>query len=324
MLKLTPDFRRPLQDGGEIEIMVRRASTILAVGLLLFLCAAQADDVVTVVVNNAAFGNGPIQSWQLDLTTGTTTAAGSFVPFGAVPGGPNGAGPNGRGIAVTNTQFYYTELSGSGFGPTLNIETGAYNGGAGSPVDNGGFANPLPGKGISDLHFGAAGLYALAGYPNQGPEVALFDPTSGTLIGSPVTIATDPAADGFTILSNGNYLINRGDAVNSYDQYDPTTGARIAGTNISAGGCGSSTGVDTDGTHLFFDCNFNSIAETDMNGTLINLFTEPGGFGQGENLSLVENFNPPPPNSVPEPSTFPLVGAFMAGVVFLVRRRVIS
>jgi hypothetical protein len=302
---------------------VKRVIGVLAVSMLFLLGSAQADQFVTAVVNNAAFGNGPIQSWRLDLTTGTTTAMGSFVPFGAVPGGPNGSASNGRGIAVTNTQFYYTELSGGGFGSTLNIETGAYNGGTGSPVDNGGFANPTPGLGVADLHFGVGGLYALAGYPStpSGPEVVEFNPASGTIIKAPVTIATDADADGFTILPNGNYLINRGDATNSYDQYDPATGARITGTNISAAGCGSSTGVDTDGTHLFFDCNFSSIAETDMSGNLIQLFKEPGTFGAGENLSLVENFSPPAPN-VPEPSSIFLLGAGVLLASWKLRKKV--
>ena len=52
------------------------------------------------------------------------------------------------------------------------------------------------------------------------------------------------------MLSNGNWLINDGDAVNSYNQYDPTTGMEIAGTNVVAhngsGVCGSDTGVDND------------------------------------------------------------------------------
>jgi hypothetical protein len=279
--------------------------------------SVRADSFVTVVINNASFGNGPIQSWLLDLDTGIAAPAGSFIPTGAVPGGPNGASPNGRAIAVTNTQFYYTELSDGGFGPTLNIETGLYNNGAGGP-DNGAIANPIPGQGIADLHFGTGvsggDLFALAGYDTVGPEVFEFDPSTGMILLPPVTIATDPGADGFTILPNGNYLINRGDATNSYDQYNPTTGARIAGTNISAPGCGSATGVDTDGTHLFFDCNFNSVVETDLSGTLIHTFALPGTFGVGEELSLVENFTPPPPGMVPEPRN---IGFLATGVLLL-------
>ena len=130
---------------------------------------------------DAFFGNGPIQPWLLDLTTGIAAPAGSFIPTGAVRGGPNGVSPNGRAIAVTNTQFYYAELSGTGFGPTLNIETGLYNSGAGGP-DNGAIANRIPHQGIADLHFGSGvsggDLFALAGYPDVGPEVLEFDPST--------------------------------------------------------------------------------------------------------------------------------------------------
>jgi hypothetical protein len=287
--------------------------------------SVRADSFQTVVINNASDGNGPIQSWLLDLDTGLATQTGSFIPTGAVPGGPNGADPNGRAIAVTNTQFYYTELTNL-FGPTLNIETGLYNGGAGGP-DNGSIANPIPGQGIADLHFGngvsGGDLFAMAGYPNVGPEVFEFDPSNGMILLPPVTIATAPDADGFTILPNGNYLINQGDAINSYDQYNPTTGARIPGTNISAPGCGSATGVDTDGTHLFFDCDFNSVVETDLSGTLIHTFALPGAFGGGEDLSLVQNFSPPPPNggTVPEPRNIAWLATSVLLLATVLRRK---
>jgi hypothetical protein len=118
---------------------------------------------------------------------------------------------------------------------------------------------------------------------------------------------TGTGADGFTVLPNGNYLINRGDADNSYDQYNPVTGARIAGTNFSVPGCTSSTGVTTDGTNLFFNCNLSTIAETTFSGTLIHNFVLPGANGNNEDISLIANFSPPPPNNSPEPASILLL-----------------
>src|SRR5579864_2767877 len=145
--------------GGEL---MKTLKILLCSGLLVS-GLARADVFVTAVINNASFGAGKIQSWTMDLTTGTSVASGSFLPTGAT--GSN----NGRAIAVTNTQFYYTELTG-GFGPTVSVESGPYNGGAGG-ADNGGFPNPIPGRGIQDLHFGAGGLYVVSGYPTLSPEV---------------------------------------------------------------------------------------------------------------------------------------------------------
>jgi hypothetical protein len=307
------------------RIDVRKAIHLLVAAVVLFVGSAYADTTVTVVINNAGSGTGQIQSWTLDLTTGTSAPTGSFLPTGAstIPGA------NGRAIAVTNTQFYYTELS-NGFGPTPTIETGLYNGGAGGP-DNGSIPNPLPGTGIQDLHFGSGptggDLYALAGYPTQGPFVYVFDPGTGLIVSPVVKIATDVGADGFTILPNGNYLINEGDGSELYDQYNPVTGARIAGTTINSncGGGVDSTGVDTDGTHLFFDCTIPSIGirETDLNGVLIHDFNVVGAQHLGEGLSLVENFTPPPPPGVPEPASIVMFGttAALLGLLKLRRNR---
>lgn len=296
------------------------------VAALSFAAVAHGDDFITAVTNNAAFGNGPIQTWSLDLTTGTATQVGSFVPQGAVPGGPNGPDPNGRGIAVTNTEFYYTELSGTGFGATLSIETAPFNGGAGGP-DNGSIANPIPGDGIADIHFGSSisgDLFALTGYPNQpgGPTVVAFNATTGLIDPSvpEVQIPVDSGADGFTILPDGNYLVNSGDADNVYNQYSALTGALIPGTTISAPGCGTATGVDTNGTDLFFNCNFDSIVETTLTGTLVNTFALPGNHGSAEGISLIENFSPPPPGATPEPSSLLLMGIGLAGMIGMYRK----
>lgn len=79
--------------------------------------------------------------------------------------------------------------------------------------------------------------------------------------------------DGFTVLPNGNFLINEGDDDNTYDQYNPTTGAVIPGTTFTSPGASFGTGVDTDGTSLFFHTNTagfvtDFLVQTDLTGTL--------------------------------------------------------
>ena len=128
-------------------------------------------------------------------------------------------------------------------------------------------------------------------------------------------------SDGFTILPNGNYLINEGDATNLYDQYDPTTGNEISGTNIvdAPGTCSESTGVDTNGANLFFSCNFNSIEETDFAGNAIKNFSDPGG--AWEDISLNQEAPIISPHSVPEPITLTLFGVGLAGAFGMRRKR---
>ena len=78
----------------------------------------------------------------------------------------------------------------------------------------------------------------MTGYPS-GPEVVQATDGNGNNIGGPVTLHTLSGgtlsnSDGFTVLANGNWLINDGDATNSYNQYDPTTGMEIPGPHVVA------------------------------------------------------------------------------------------
>jgi hypothetical protein len=229
-----------------------------AVGVVGLSGLARADEYA--IANQSAFGNGVIET--VDLTTGTVVN--SFIPDQAKIDSNNG-----RGVEVLGNYVYYTELT-NGFGPSNGIYVAPYNNGAGGS-DIKSFANPVPGTGVVDLAAANGLLYAMTGYPG-GPEVVQATDGNGNNVGGPVTLHdlngnVLTASDGFTVLSNGNWLINTGDAVNNYNQFDPTTGNEIAGTTIVAPGCGSSTGVDTNGTSLFFDCNLNSIVQTDLNGS---------------------------------------------------------
>ena len=232
-----------------------------ALMLVAALCASAAQAQPDITCNSAALGGGPITTF--DFTGGATV--GSFVPTGAF--GTN----NGRGLLVLGNNVYYTELTGTGFAPTDFIRIAPFNGGAGG-ADTGALPNPRPTVGVQDVAFANGVLYVLTGYPSAAPEVFGLDPVTGAVLSGPVSIAAPAAvdSDGFTVLPNGNFLINSGDGNCIYNQFNPTTGALIAATTIAApGGAGFCTGVETDGTSLFFQTNDNSFTKTTLSGTFI-------------------------------------------------------
>jgi hypothetical protein len=102
------------------------------------------------------------------------------------------------------------------------------------------------------------------------PQVFGLNPITGAVVSGPVSLSgpVDKTSDGFTVLPNGNFLINTADESCTYNQFNPTTGAVIPATTItvSASAC---TGVTNNGVHLFFQTNFNSFTETDFTGFVI-------------------------------------------------------
>lgn len=295
-------------------------SAVVAAGLSLTTQAAKAADTL-VVTNFAAFGDGPITT--VDITNGTFVN--SFIPDQAQIGSANG-----RAVQVLGNYVYYTELTG-GFGPSTGIYVAPFNGGAGGhDILAQALPNPAPGTGIVNMASDDMGhLYVKTNYP-AGPQFVQDTDGDGHNIGAPVTLflsdgvtPIDGGSDGFAILPNGNWLINLGDAVNDYYQFNSTTGVQIPGTEVIAhdagGACSDGTGNATDGTHLFFDCNFNTIVEDDMMGNYITSVSN-GGPPDGESISLIEAAPITPP-AIPEPSTWAMLLLGFAGLGFAGSRK---
>jgi hypothetical protein len=258
---------------------------------------AQAQPLI--VGNSAAFGNGPIVTY--DFTAGGAPVA-SFIPDGAA----NGA--NGRGLAVTDQFVYYTELAG-GFGASDGIHIAPWNGGAGG-ADINVLPNPTPGLGVQDLAFFNGFLYLLSGYPSQAPVVTQFDRNTGAVVNSFPINSTIFVSDGFTVLPNGNFLINQGDQdVGSltYLEFDRATGNPTGFSIVMPGnqGNGTATGVDIspDGTALYFQTGFSSFTKTDLLGNILGVSQVTGN--SIEDIGLIQPFNP----TVPVPPSLLLFGS---------------
>jgi hypothetical protein len=292
---------------------VLKAVCSLASACLFALSAAAAQADVIIAGNGAAFGNGPIGTFN--FTTGLSV--GSFIPDGAFDSN------NGRGLAMTLDRYFYTELL-SGFGATDSIRIAPFNGGAGGP-DLGSFANPAPGQGVQALAFGLAGLYVLTGYPNSPPTVWILNGVTGAIVGGPIVLqGASSGMDGFTVLPDGSFIGNLGDAFNSYTHWS-ALGVQT-GPGFTVPGCGSTTGVDIapDGLSLYFACNFNSFVQTDLTGlNVLGSISAPGG--AWEDIAIQQQFicvgeQCTHTNGVPAPPTLILLGVSVLGFAALRRR----
>jgi hypothetical protein len=273
-----------------MSLTLSRKGLLFAAVALVALFSATTAQGQLITDNTSAFGGGPVKTFN--YASGATV--GSFVPTGAF--GAN----NGRGIQVLRNAVYYTELSG-GFGATDFIRVAPFNGGAGG-ADVRTLPNPRPGLGVQDLAYHNGVLYALTGYNTGAPIVFGLNPVTGAIL-SVTAIASGAGSasedsDGFTVLPNGNFLINNFDTSCTYNQYSPSTGAKIAFTTIVVpGGPTECTGVDTDGTSLFFLTNASEdffptpapIVKTTLAGVFVSSQAVAAGTatGGGEDISIV-------------------------------------
>jgi hypothetical protein len=246
--------------------------------------------------NTAAFGCGPIATSHFTLGT----VIHQFYPDGA--GGSNCPDNpvnhhNGRGLAIGGTEVFYTELDevagpDPGFGPSASIHVATYNAGVGSG-DLRLLPHPRPGSGIQDLTFANNILYVLTGYDTQIPIVYGLNPLNGEVIKPGVTIPrigfSDNSVDGFAVLPNGNFLMNNMGTSCIYAEYSSTDGHFIGNIFNVPGGAGQCTGVDTDGTSLYFMTDFTAITRTDLAGNMTgySFFDGPGGEVYIMDISLV-------------------------------------
>ena len=218
-----------------------------------------------IVGNSGALGNGPIMTYDFAVPGDPRQ---SFVPEGA--SGSN----NGRGLEVIGDEVFYTELTGPyGVGPTDFIRVVGLSGGDDIRL----LPNPTPERGIAALSFHDGQLYALTGYPSLALQVFTVRPTDGTLMSTPVGIrgTADASATGFTVLPSGRFLINDSEESCIFNEYDPVSGAELVGTTLHvpapAGGFEAAcSGVDTDGTFLYFQTNGNGFTRTDLTGAFVS------------------------------------------------------
>ncbi len=289
---------------------------VMAITLAAALSPLRAEATVLQVSGNNAGPVVPIQQWVVSLPAGPFPVA-PVVQF--VPNGATVPGANGRALGADQLFFYYSELS-NGSGPSDGIHVIKISDPLKQDVNI--FPNPNPAWGIQDLDVFdvfanpsniSASLYALTGYPSGAPTVYQLSRVDGHVIGSPVILQApaQPDSDGFTVLPNGNFLVNTGDASPTYWQFDSITGAAIIGSDFTVP-CGAATGVDAGPTSLVIQCDFNSFLITDFSGNVLD--TVLVNANQVEDIEGI--FGPP---LLPEPATLGLLAIGLAGIA-LIRR----
>ena len=260
--------------------------------------SAQPCSVTQVLItgnNSKNGGYAPIQTFDLD----TRALVRSFVPKGARSGDSDG-----RGVGVYEDEIYYTELVANESANAIHVA--AYDA-EGSSADDSRAPLPQPksGAGMQDLAFHNGVLYVLTGYrvdlysdPDPSLQVYRIDPADGGFIddGNPNPVTIDRynghpslTSDGFTVLPNGNFLINDFDGASgtpTYREYWATTDSgpnghdagqeKSGGLEVNLNNYGFYNGArgvafvsDPDlGDSLYFVTE-EGIVQTDMDGNLL-------------------------------------------------------
>jgi len=249
---------------GILRIVSKHFLAALLASLVL-LVPARAQLIVGNQLALESNGGAAIQT--NDFATGALVA--SFVPTGA---GTPGSGINSFGVETVGNIVYYTVASNAGVTDVIHVAP--FNGGVGG-ADLRTFPNPVAGSAVTALSYAAGVLYLLEFSPTAPVRVCGIDAGTGAVVRACVPIGGGAGAGGLAVLPNGNFLI--GSAAGVYDQYNPSTGAVIAGTTITLSSL--SLAVDTDGTSLFFSTRqcldflcqsfADSYTKTDMLGNVV-------------------------------------------------------